>query len=51
MPVALTVVGAEGVLTVNVIGVAFVVAVFNAVFSLPVERICRWALSEPKVMR
>lgn len=51
MPVALTVVGAEGVLTVNVIGVAFVVAGFNAVFSLPVERICRWALSEPKVMR
>jgi hypothetical protein len=36
---------------VNVIGIAFVVAAFNAVFSLPVERVCRWALSEPKVMR
>lgn len=51
MPVALTVVGTEGVLTVNVIGIAFVVAVFNAVFSLPFERVCRWALSEPKTVR
>lgn len=51
MPIALTVVGEEGVLTLRVIGVAFVVAVFNAVFSLPVERVCRWALTEPKVAR
>jgi hypothetical protein len=28
-----------------------VVAVFNAVFSLPFERVCRWALSEPKTVR
>ena len=34
-----------------VIGVAFVVAAFNAVFSLPFERVCRWALSEPRVVR
>ena len=51
MPIALTVVGAEGVLTFRVLGVAFVVAVFNAVFSLPFERVCRWALSEPRVVR
>ena len=51
MPFALTVVGVEGVLTLRVIGVAFVVAAFNAVFSLPFERVCRWALSEPRVVR
>jgi rod shape-determining protein MreD len=46
MPFALTVVGAEGVLTTRVIGVAFVVAVFNGAFSLPFERVCRWALAD-----
>ncbi|MEY3745164.1 MAG: hypothetical protein RL430_1336 [Actinomycetota bacterium] len=51
MPIALTVVGVEGVLTFRVIGIAFVVALFNAAFSLPFERICRWALSEPRVVR
>lgn len=49
MPFALTVVGAEGVLTPRVFGVAFVVAVFNGGFSLPFERVCRWALPENKV--
>lgn len=51
LPMALTVVGVEGVLTLRVIGIAFIVALFNAVFSLPLERICRWALSEPAVVR
>lgn len=51
MPMALTLVGVEGVLTLRVFGVAFVVAVFNAVLSLPLERVCRWALSEPATVR
>lgn len=51
MPVALTVVGVDGVLTFRVLGIAFVVAVFNGVFIWPFERVCRWALAEPRVIR
>lgn len=49
MPFALTVVGVEGVLTPRVLGTAFIVALFNAPFSLPFERVCRWALPVAKV--
>ena len=51
LPFALAVVGVDGVLTFRVIGIAFVVAVFNGLFSWPVERLCRWALTEPKAAR
>lgn len=47
LPIAFTVTGAEGVLTLNIFVVALVVAVFNAVFSVPVEMLCRWALKDP----
>lgn len=51
LPMALTVVGVEGVLTLRVIGVAFVVAAFNAAFSLPLELVCRWALADAPAVR
>lgn len=51
MPFALAVVGIDGVLTVRVIGIAVVVAVFNGLVSWPMERLCRWALTEPKAVR
>ena len=51
MPFALAVVGVDGVLTFRVIGIAFVVAVFNGLFSWPFERLCRWALTEPRTAR
>jgi len=35
----------------HVFTVAFVVALFNAMFSLPVEFVCRWALREPSAAR
>ena len=51
LPFAFTLTGATGVLNAHVLVVAFVVALFNAVFSVPVERLCRWALVEPAVSR
>lgn len=51
LPIAFTITGSEGVLTTHVLTVAIVVAVFNAVFTVPVERVCRWALREPKPVR
>lgn len=51
MPFALAVVGIDGVLTVRVIGIAVVVAVFNGLVSWPMERLCKWALTEPKAVR
>ncbi len=51
LPFAFTVTGAEGVLTLHVFTVAIVVAVFNAVFSVPVEMLCRWALKDPAPVR
>ena len=51
LPFAFTVTGAEGVLTFHVVTVAVVVAVFNAMFSVPVEMICRWALKDPAPVR
>ena len=51
MPFALAMVGMDGVLTFRVLGIAIIVAVFNGLFSWPVERVCRWALTEPKAVR
>ena len=51
LPVAFTITGSDGVLTTHVLTVAFVVAAFNALFTVPVERVCRWALREPKPVR
>ncbi len=51
LPFAFTVTGAEGVLTLHIFTVALVVAVFNAVFSVPVEMVCRWALKDPAPVR
>lgn len=45
-PVVLTLVGLEGILTLEVLGIAVVVSAFNAVLGLPAERLCRWALSD-----
>jgi rod shape-determining protein MreD len=51
MPLALTIVGTSGVMTFSVFKIAIVVAIFNAAFCLPVERLCRWALAEQVVSR
>lgn len=51
LPFAFTVTGAEGVLTLHIFTVALVVALFNAVFSVPVEMLCRWALKDPAPVR
>jgi hypothetical protein len=31
--------------------VALIVGLFNAVLSIPAERLCRWALTEPAAAR
>jgi rod shape-determining protein MreD len=51
LPIGFTITGSENVLTMHVFTVAFVVALFNAMFSLPVEFVCRWALREPSAAR
>ena len=51
LPIGFTITGTENVLTLNVLTVALVVALFNAVFSWPVEFVCRWALREPSAAR
>ena len=51
LPIAFTVTGAEGVLTLHIFTVAIVVALFNAAFSVPVEILCRWALKDPGPVR
>lgn len=51
LPVAFTITGADGVLTLRVLFVALIVAMFNAVLSLPTARICKWALTERQTVR
>jgi rod shape-determining protein MreD len=51
LPIAFTVTGAEGVLTLHIFTVALVVSLFNAAFSVPVEILCRWALKDPAPVR
>ena len=49
LPIVFTLTGAEGILTRRILLIALVVAVFNAPLSLPVARICRWALAQRTV--
>lgn len=51
LPVAFTLTGADGLFTSQIFTVVIVVAVFNALLSVPVVWICRWALREPAVIR
>lgn len=46
MPVMLEITGTDGALTTQVFVIALVVSVFNAMFSIPAQWICRWALRE-----
>lgn len=46
MPVMLEITGTDGALTTQVFVIALVVSVFNALFSIPAQWICRWALRE-----
>ena len=46
LPVAFTFTGSTSVFTTDVIIVAPVVALFNGLLSVPVERLCRWAIPE-----
>lgn len=51
LPIASTVTGATGILNFRVLFVALIVGLFNAVLSVPAERLCRWALTEPAAVR
>lgn len=51
MPIAFTFTGAEGILTLRVLLVALVVALFNAALSLPAAWVCKWALKPKAVSR
>lgn len=51
MPVALEVTGTEGALTSQVLVIALVVAVFNALAAPPAHFVCRWALRERQRQR
>lgn len=51
LPVAFTMTGADGLFTTQIFTVVIVVALFNALLSVPAVWICRWALREPTVVR
>ena len=51
MPVALEITGTEGALSTGVVKIALVVAVFNALASVPAHWVCRWALREQAATR
>jgi rod shape-determining protein MreD len=51
LPIAFMVTGAEGVFTTDLWAMVVVVAVFNAVFALPVVWLCSWALSDKVEVR
>jgi rod shape-determining protein MreD len=51
MAAAIELVGADGIFTTKILTIALVVAVFNAVFSIPTERLCRWAMTKEKATR
>ena len=51
LPIAFTLTGATGILNVQVLWVALIVGLFNAILSIPTERLCRWALTEPVAVR
>lgn len=46
MPFALTVVGIDGVIGLKIFTIAAVVGITNGLLSYPMERMCRWALTE-----
>jgi rod shape-determining protein MreD len=48
---AIALVGTDGIFTTKVLTIALVVASFNALFSLPTEKLCRWAMTKEKVIR
>jgi hypothetical protein len=51
LPIASTITGATGILNTRVLFVALIVGLFNAVMSVPAERLCRWALTEQAAVR
>ena len=51
LPIASTITGATGILNTRVLFVALIVGLFNALMSVPAERLCRWALTEQAVVR
>ena len=51
LPIVSTITGATGILNFHVLFVALIVGLFNAALSIPVERLCRWALTEPVTIR
>jgi rod shape-determining protein MreD len=51
LPIAFTVTGAEGVFTTDLIEMVVVVALFNALFALPVLWLCSWALRDKVEVR
>jgi rod shape-determining protein MreD len=48
---AIALVGTDGIFTTKVLTIALVVATCNAIFSLPTEKLCRWAMTKEKVIR
>lgn len=48
---AIALVGTDGIFTTKVLTIALVVGAFNALFSLPTERLCRWAMAKEKAVR
>lgn len=51
LPIAFTITGAEGILTVHILLVALVVSLFNAILSPPAAWVCKWALKTGTVTR
>jgi rod shape-determining protein MreD len=51
LPAAFTMTGTDGLFTTQIFTVVLVVAVFNALLSVPAVWICRWALRESTVVR
>jgi len=51
MPLALTIVGREGVMNRHILLVAIVVGVTNAAATVPAVRLCGWVLAEPSEVR
>lgn len=51
LPIAFTITGAEGILTMHIFVVALVVSAFNALLSPPAAWVCKWALKTGTVAR
>lgn len=46
MPFAFAMVGIDGVVSPKIVTIALVVGITNGVMSVPMERMCRWALAD-----